>query len=430
MHGSSGFVDCGQTLSRRLAIMFTSQVPILQLAELAADNRHLLWLVDRERVDVEAPLRVLNRLGTVVDITGLDADQAADSVARFSPDGIMAFADPYLMRASQIGIRLGLPVNSPDSVTKLTNKYAQRVALSAAGLPVPRFWPVSADLDAASRDELLFDISFPVIVKPQEGAGSQDVRAAADRRAMRSILDANARCGSPTNLIVEGLLADGWSRPEYPYADFISVESIMSWGRLSHLAVTGRSRLQEPFIETGNFIPTNLPDDVVDDVVQVAGRAIHALEATTGVFHTEIKITPNGPRIIEVNGRIGGSIPELLALATKQDVSLLDLACRVALGERLAVEGLLSCEQVGYSLRVPPPIDAVRLVQLDGVDAISHIPGVTAFEIMRGVGDPVDWRKGWDSCIYYALGAAGSHEDMWQAREQVMRTVKVGFDRR
>jgi hypothetical protein len=85
---------------------------------------------------------------------------------------------------------------------------------------------------------------------------------------------------------------------------------------------------------------------------------------------------------------------------------------------------------VGYSLRVPPPIDAVRLVQLDGVDAISHIPGVTAFEIMRGVGDPVDWRKGWDGCIYYALGAADSHDGMWQAREQVLRTVKVEFDRR
>jgi biotin carboxylase len=410
--------------------MFGPHVPILQLAELATDSRQLLWLIDRESEDVEAPLRVLNRLGTVVDITGLDADQAADRVARFSPDGIIAFADSDLMRASQIGIRLGLQVNSPDSVMKLTNKYAQRIALSAAGLPVPRFWPVPAHLNAASRDELLFDISFPVIVKPQEGAGSQDVLAAADRRAMRGILDANARCARPTKLIVEELLADGWSRLEHPYADFISVESIMSCGQLSHLAVTGRSRLQEPFIETGNFIPTNLADDVVDDVVQVAGRAIQALEATTGVFHTEIKITPNGPRVIEVNGRIGGTIPELLALATKQDVSLLDLACRVALGERIAVEGLLSCEQVGYSLRVPPPIDAVRLVQLDGVDTISHIPGVTAFEIMRGVGDPVDWRKGWDGCIYYALGAADSHEGMWQAREQVMRTVKVEFDRR
>jgi biotin carboxylase len=430
MDGSSGFARGEQRPSRRLAVMFTPQVPILQLAELAADSRQFLWLVDRESAEVEAPLRVLNRLGTVVDITGLDADQATDRVAEFSPDGIIAFEDSHLMGASQIGTRLALQVNSCDSVTKLTNKYAQRAALSAAGLPVPRFWPVPADLDAASRDELLLDISFPVIVKPQEGAGSQDVLAAADQTTMRSILDANARCARPTKLIVEELLADGWSRLEHPYADFISVESIMSCGQLSHLAVTGRSRLQEPFIETGNFIPTNLADDVVDDVVQVAGRAIQALEATTGVFHTEIKITPNGPRVIEVNGRIGGTIPELLALATNQDVSLLDLACRVALGERIAVEGLLSCEQVGYSLRVPPPIDAVRLVQLDGVDAISHIPGVTAFEIMRGVGDPVDWRKGWDGCIYYALGAADSHEGMWQAREQVMRTVKVEFDRR
>ena len=188
MEGSSGYARCEQRPSRRLAIMFGPQVPILQLAELAADSRQLLWLIDRESEDVEAPLRVLNRLGTVVDITGLDADGAADGVASFSPDGIIAFADSDLLRASQLGIRLGLQVNSLDSVMKLTNKYAQRVALSAAGLPVPRFWPVPADLDAASRDELLFEISFPVIVKPQEGAGSQDVLAAADRRPCEAFL--------------------------------------------------------------------------------------------------------------------------------------------------------------------------------------------------------------------------------------------------
>ena len=42
---------------------------------------------------------------------------------------------------------------------------------------------------------------------------------------------------------------------------------------------------------------------------------IEALGVSTGCLHTEVKFTPDGPEIIEVNGRVGGGVPEMLERA-------------------------------------------------------------------------------------------------------------------
>ena len=70
-------------------------------------------------------------------------------------------------------------------------------------------------------------------------------------------------------------------------------------------------------------------------MLEVATAALHALGVRTGGFHTEIKLTPDGPRVIEVNGRIGGGVPEMLFEAS--GVSIFNLSMRVALGEPVFV---------------------------------------------------------------------------------------------
>src|SRR5215813_529032 len=105
---------------------------LLQLVETSVGRRRFVWLVDRTTVDFGVWQRVLKRFGSVVDVTGLSAAEAADQVAPHSPNGIIAFTEDELMRAASIGGHLGLTVQSEDTVTRLTNKHAQRRALRAA----------------------------------------------------------------------------------------------------------------------------------------------------------------------------------------------------------------------------------------------------------------------------------------------------------
>ena len=86
------------------------------------------------------------------------------------------------------------------------------------------------------------------------------------------------------------------------------------------MAITGRFPLAPPFRETGFFIPATLGAEQKARVLDLAGQTLRALGVEHGAAHTEIKLTAEGLRVIEVNGRIGGGVPEMLQLAAGVDI--------------------------------------------------------------------------------------------------------------
>ena len=178
------------------------------------------------------------------------------------------------------------------------------------------------------------------MVKPRRGAGSRDTVLIGDADELRALLDdqSMSTSGHDEPMIVEEYLVGLPTATGPHFADYLSVESVVSRGVISHLAVTGRFPPAEPFRETGLFIPSDIDLCLTQEVLEVATKAISALEIGIGFLHTEIKLTPSGPKVIEVNGRLGGSVPEMAALAL--GMNLFELALRVALGERVVFHDL------------------------------------------------------------------------------------------
>jgi biotin carboxylase len=409
-----------------LAVMFDAQVLAFQLVEAARSRWRILWLVDQALGDVRHSMRSLNRLGTVIDVTGLSDIECPERVREYEPAGVIAFGEHLLMRASVIGHQLGLASNSAHTIACYTDKYVQREALRAGGVQVPGYWLVPEDLDRQGVAQLSVPMHFPLVVKPKAGNGSRDTYRVDNADELWNVIENQARRATVGQMIIEEYLADRWAREERPDADFVSVESLVCENRPNHLAITGRARLAEPFRETGNFLPADLAPDVQENVLALASQAIAALGTRTGAVHTEIKLTPDGPRVIEVNGRIGGTIPELLLLSGGH--SILELASRAALGEQLNCETMLSSEQIGYTYVGVPPMNASRLVTLEGIRALKEIPGVRQVALERQDGDRVDWRDGFGGRLYIVYGTAQSYPEMWAARNRVEATIKATFE--
>jgi biotin carboxylase len=414
--------DAGGSLPA-LAIPYReSAVSPLRVAEAARDTWRTLWLFDRTIGGSDTARTFLNRFGTVVDITGLAATEAAAKLAEHEPRGITAFADDDIMRVAQIAQVLELSYHSVEAAERLTNKVAQRQALQMAGLPVPGFWSVPARQGAQELDALVGEVGYPVIVKPQRGAGSRDTVRAGDADALRAALD-----GVDEPWIVEEILHDGWPRADRFVGDYVSVESVVSRGRASHAAVSGKTALADPFRETGSFIPADLSAEIYSEVLDVATRAIAAMGITVGMVHTEIKLTPDGPRVIEVNGRLaGGGIPDTFALASGQSAHR--LVGRLALGADVQFASPLPSQCVAYLWEVQPPMTARRLTRLDNLDEARQLPGVHEIRLNRHVGDELDWRAGTDGALFSLVGVADDHAAMIDTIQLVDRTVEVEYD--
>jgi hypothetical protein len=390
---------------RRLAFVYHpfsfATMAVVNAAQGVCD---LIWVLDSSVAETASMERLLRRLGTVVDVAGLSPQDAAGAVAGARPDGVLALADSQLLWTAQLAERLGLPFLTPVVAGRASDKYCQRSALAAGGVPVPGHWLVPAADDAAAWSVLASQAHFPAMLKPTHGSGSRGVVEVSSFERLRASL-AHRHADEPA-LMLEEYLRD--RDCDQDFAGYVSVESVVSDGQVSHLAVTGRLPPAEPFRETGFFIPSALAADDRADVLDCAGAAIAALGVTIGCLHTEIKLTPDGPRVIELNARIGGSVAKMMPLATGIDP--LTLALRVALGERVAFDEMPPARRVTFMLYAQAPAAMSRIVAVEGIDRLRSDPAIAELILKRGPGQSVDWREGNHGHVFSVLGVVADHD--------------------
>jgi hypothetical protein len=158
----------------------------------------------------------------------------------------------------------------------------------------------------------------------------------------------------------------------------------------------------------------------------VATSAVRAIGVYNGFLHTEVKLTPDGPRVIELNGRIGGGVPEMLADAA--GVELLPIALRVALGEKVVFETMPQCGQIGYLLYVQAPPHMTTIRSVDGLDQLRAHPGVEEVTLNRGPGRAVDWRSGNHGHVFSVRGSVADYDALRSIERYATTEVKIDGD--
>jgi biotin carboxylase len=399
-------------------------VPVMQLTGAAASICDLLWLVDGSLPEMRQMTDLLNRFGPVVDISGLGVDDiVAKLSAPYRPDGFVTYLDANMATFARVAAELHLPFHSLETAVALTDKSEQRRVLGGAGLEMP---PCHIIGPSQSEGELAVaesDVGWPAVLKPRSAQGSRYTFEVEDGAHLDRLLTALGP--SRPDMVLEGYLADDPARDGQPYAAYVSVESVASDGVVSHLALTGRFPMAENFRETGFFIPAALDDADQQATLGLATAAIEALGVHTGCLHTEIKFTPDGPRVIEVNGRIGGGVPEMLERAA--GLKLLELTLRLSLGEAIRIDGPVATERVGYRFFLQPPAVSATVAAITGIDAVSDYPGVDTITVHQGPGADLDWKDGSRNHIMAVVGSAADYPELQAVSRLLHQEVTVTY---
>jgi biotin carboxylase len=359
----------------RLAVFFDEYTP--SIFDLFAASRGLcrvVWIVGYS--DSETPFRVLSRFGEVVDLAGMSEAEGMDHLVALRPDGVLALSDQPLRMAATLAAHLGLPFHSLHSASLMTDKLAQRAALQAAGLPVPAF----ASVPSGKVQE---NFPFPAVLKPRAGTGSRDTFKVENLAQVTAEL---ARCKRDEGFILEEWLPDRTTQQGLA-ADLVSVESVVHGGVVDHIVVTGRFPLDPPFRETGLFLPSDLDPADWEAVVAVADAAIRAMPGCYGFLHTEIKMTPAGPRIIEINGRLGGGLNGLVTRVGGP--SLFVWAMQLALGGDLDPIPMVPASPIAFYLYLLAPPSATTVESVSGVRELHSLAGIDEVNVNRWPGDTV-----------------------------------------
>lgn len=406
-----------------LAIVFSSRSRSwTEIVEAGADLCRFLWIVDCREPDMGDTVRVLRRFGKVIDTAGCTPEKVIQHIHGEHPDGIASFFDTDLHRQAWMAAALGLPSPSVRATARLTDKLLQRKALEAAGVPGPRFSAINESVDQSEIDRLCGALRFPMVIKPRDGTACRDVLPVADADALTRIL---AEAEHPSEMILEERMED-LPPSSAPYADRVSIDSIVSRGVFSHIGITGLFPMVEPFRSSGGFFPAEVPDSDIPELFALTTAAIQALGADFGCYRTEIKLTPNGRKIIEVNGRPSGLTPVNVKLAS--GLPLLQMCMRLGLGEHVVIEGPIKCDRVAYRFYCEPPMSAQRYVGSTGLEALSRLPGIVQIDLHKSSGDPVNWRNGSLDKIFQVTGAVADHAELAEHYRACTEDVVVTYE--
>lgn len=398
--------------------------PWAEIVEAASGVCRLLWVVDSTVPGTEVVAKALRRFGTVVDVGDCSGQQIIQRVYAERPDGIVSYTDDDLHRQAWLAEALGLPSPSVRAAALLTDKLLQREALAAAGLPVPKFSSVRTPADKSEVARLCESLSFPMLLKPRDGAGCRNIVPVADEDELERLLE---DLDNPVGAILEEQMSD-CEATGAPYADRVSLDSVVSGGVVSHIGVTGLFSMVPPFRSSGGFFPADLPERAQSELFELASSCVAALGCDFGCFRTEVKLTPDGYKIIEVNGRPTGLTPPTVKLAS--GLPLLQMCIRLAVGEHVVVSRPVPCERVAYRYYREPPMSAERVVAITGLKELGQLPGVVQVDVLKGIGDGVDWHNGSLDRIFQVTGTVAGYAELAEQYRACSNDVVVTYEHR
>lgn len=249
--------------------------------------------------------------------------------ARRPIDGFLATVDALVLPVARIAEELGVPFTTSHGAETAKLKHRCRQRLAEAGVDRTRF-RLAADVSEAV--EFAAGTGYPVVVKPACGSASEGAHVVADEAALRAVF---AAAGERGGLYEAGVLVE-----ECLVGEFVSAEIGICRGRVLRLAVSDRKTWERhAALELGVTIPAPIDRERYEAVMEFAERVVHAVDLRLGIFHIEVMLTADGPRLIELNPRLMGScLPNLFCLAGGGD--LFELLVRVYLAEEVRLDGV------------------------------------------------------------------------------------------
>ena len=227
-----------------------------------------------------------------------------------------------LMMMAKLAEEFGLIFPSSEVILHARNKYLMKQRFLEHGVPCAR------GIRVRSREELEeIDFShwaFPLIIKPVDAYSSRGVFRALNKEELFAYYPETRKFSSGGDVLVEEFLEG----PE------VSVESITFQGKTTVIQITDHIITPYPrTVELEHYQPSYLPDSVHRQIKEVVIKAHQAIGIDNSGSHAELKITAQGPKMLEIASRLGSDHMSSYLPLLSTGVDMNQAIAQVAMGE-------------------------------------------------------------------------------------------------
>jgi biotin carboxylase len=334
-------------------------------------------------------------------------------------DALLCLIDTRIPEAAKLAERVNLRFLNPESAAAMRDKFTVRTILAENGIRQPEFALATNNRQLRTAVE---SMGFPVLVKPCDGYGSQNIAiflSEDDLNPLLDPLDNYLPCHTDYGF---GVIANDRLLVErYISGQLVGCDTLTRNGKHVMLGINEKLMYPPPSCAIkGSCFPSDRYE--TDNIQAYVFSVLDALGFNDGVTHTEILLSPEqGPLLVEVNPRlVGAKIPRLLNLALGRSIheDVIDLhlgkplselpyqaPCGFAVSRWIVTEAAGTLEEV----IIPPTSD----------------PGIRHVEILKRPGDPVSYPYQNGDRIGYVMTLGNTREQAEQLADDYVSQVQV-----
>ena len=322
-------------MDKKMMILGASalQVPAIKKAK---EMGYQVILVDYDENAVGFPLSDVKLV-----VSTLDQDEVYRQALIYKPDVIMtSTSDGPVRTAAYVNEKLGKkPDLSYEDSLCATIKSHMRNRLKENNVPIPEYHAVS---DYEAFKEAVWKLNGYCIVKPADNAGSRGVQLVDVREYLAETVE--KVCAVESKLQEMYAYSKGNSRngivmvEEFMNGPEVSVESMTVDGETQILTITDKYITPPPyFVELAHCEPSMLAEEVQEQIKKVTLQAVKAIRLQNGPSHTEIKVTKDGPKVVELAARLGGDFITSRLVPLSTGIDMVGASVELAAGEKINI---------------------------------------------------------------------------------------------
>jgi len=261
-------------------------------------------------------------------------------------DGVVSASEFSVITAGYIATNMNLPGISYETAMLCKNKYEMCKVLEEKNVnAIPQFFKV---MNVDELESIKEKLKFPVIVKPNEGIGSEGVTKAENVEELRDktiFAQENAPTQNNTTLIQTFI-----SGQEY------GVESFVYDGTVYVLGIMKKLMTPPPYYsELGHCSPSGLDEQLENRVKELVTNTIKALGINIGPVNIDLIITKNNELyIIDIGARIGGNSIASHIIPATSGIDHIANTIKVAMDEPVVIGSIKNTAVASIILTLTP----------------------------------------------------------------------------
>lgn len=343
------------------------------------------------------------------NVSTIDIDGVVKTAEEFMPDGIMTLATDMPMRSIAAACeKLSLPGISSETAVKCTDKGEMIKAFEENHVEHPWYFILS---ELGELEKIVDRVSFPCISKPTDNSGSRGVMLIRNKAELKEAIAYSSGNGRNGGVIIE----------EYMQGNEVSVEIMVLDGIPYVLNVTDKLTTGAPhFVEMGHNQPSMLPKKELENIRDLACRAVKAVGIMNGPAHVEIMLTKDGPKMVELGARMGGDCITTHLVPLSTGIDMIEATIRIACGEKPDIEPKYCKGSAILYLET----DCGVIKEISGVEDVMKVEGVKEISFVKKIGDTVGEIGSSTDRVGFVIAQADTPQEAVGICEKVCETVR------